>query len=46
VIRIFVIDDGVIGKYTSFVIRRGLRAPRRVDRCAVPGRFRVRSCPA
>jgi PKD domain len=46
VLRIFVIDDGVIGKYTRFDIRRGLRPPRRIDRCAVPGRFRVRSCPA
>ena len=45
VIQIFVIDNGVIGKYTRFVIRRGLRAPKRVDRCAVPGKFRARSCP-
>ena len=45
VIQIFVIDNGVVGKYTRFVIRRGLRAPKRVDRCTVPGRFRARRCP-
>jgi PKD repeat protein len=45
VIQIFVIDNGVIGKYTRFEIRRALRPPRRIDRCAAPGRFRVRSCP-
>jgi PKD repeat protein len=46
VLRIFIIDDGVIGKYTRFDIRRAQRPPRRIDRCAVPGRFRVRRCPA
>ena len=45
VIQIRITAPGSIGKYTSFRIRRG-RAPRRVDRCLLPGRVAPAACPA
>jgi hypothetical protein len=44
VLQIRVTAPGSIGKYTSFRIRAN-RAPRRVDRCLLPGRFAPAVCP-
>jgi PKD domain len=40
---VFVRKAGTIGKYTRIVIRAG-RAPKRVDRCLIPGRSRPVRC--
>jgi PKD repeat protein len=45
VIEVFVTDEGMIGKYTRFKIRR-LKAPKRIDRCTAPGLARAQECPA
>jgi hypothetical protein len=45
VVEIRVTAPGSIGKYTSFRIR-ARRAPRRVDRCLLPGRWPPIRCPA
>jgi hypothetical protein len=45
VIAIRVTAPGSIGKYTSFRVRAGA-APRRVDRCLLPGRWAPVRCPA
>jgi PKD domain len=42
-LELFVRKPGRIGKYTRIVIRAG-RAPKRVDRCLVPGRPRPLKC--
>jgi hypothetical protein len=45
VLRVRVTGASAVGKYTSFRIRtRG--APRRRDRCLVPGRWAPTPCPA
>jgi len=44
-IEVFVRKPGKIGKYTSFKIRRGV-APKRADRCLMPGRTRPARCPS
>jgi hypothetical protein len=44
-LTVTVTESGRIGKYTSFVIRRG-RAPLRRDRCLYPGSARPRPCPS
>jgi PKD repeat protein len=43
-LEVFVRQTGKIGKYTSFRIRRGA-APRRTDRCLLPGRSGPVRCP-
>jgi hypothetical protein len=42
-LQVFVVDQGRIGKYTSFRIRRG-RAPVRTDSCVRPGEASVVAC--
>jgi hypothetical protein len=44
VIVIRVSASGRIGKYTRFIVRRG-KAPRRTDRCLMPGAKRGSPCP-
>jgi hypothetical protein len=44
ILQIRVTAPGAIGKYTSFRIRAN-RAPQRVDRCLLPGRFAPAACP-
>ena len=44
VLRVFVTQPRHYGKYTRFVIRRGI-APLRVDRCALTGPRRAVACP-
>lgn len=45
VLQIRVTAHGAVGKYTSFRIRAGA-APRRMDRCMIPGRWQPAPCPA
>jgi methionine-rich copper-binding protein CopC len=45
VIEVRVTKPGRIGKYTRFVISRG-KAPRRTDRCLMPGRSKPVACPS
>ena len=44
-IRVRVFQAGRVGKYTSFLIRRG-RSPLRRDRCLAPGAMLPSKCPA
>jgi hypothetical protein len=44
VLQIYVTQAAVIGKYTSFAVRRG-RAPIRLDRCLLAGGTRPIRCP-
>jgi len=44
-VRVFVVKSGFIGKYTSFIIRRG-RQPRRYDRCVRGIDLKRIRCPA
>lgn len=44
-VRIFVVQPGFIGKYTSFIIRRA-KPPRRYDRCARGLDLKQIRCPA
>jgi hypothetical protein len=44
VIRVYVTADGVIGKYSRFVVRRR-RAPARRDLCLLPGSMQPARCP-
>jgi hypothetical protein len=44
-VEVRVTAAGRIGKYTSFTFRTGA-APRRVDRCLIPGRAAPAACPA
>jgi hypothetical protein len=44
VLRLRVTGGTAIGKYTSFRIR-ARRAPRRIDRCLLPGRWAPAACP-
>jgi PKD repeat protein len=43
-IRIAITQDGMVGKYTRFTIRR-LAGPSRSDQCVVPGSTRPVKCP-
>lgn len=43
-LRLYVVKSGFIGKYTSFVIRRG-KAPRRYDRCVRSLVLKPVTCP-
>jgi PKD repeat protein len=43
-IQVLVTNNGVVGKFTSFTIRR-LTLPARTDRCVMPGSTRPVKCP-
>jgi hypothetical protein len=44
IVRVYVTGDGVIGKYSRFVVRRR-RAPARRDLCLMPGSLQPARCP-
>jgi hypothetical protein len=44
ILRIRVFKPGEIGKYTRFIVRRGL-LPERLDTCLDPGGFKPMACP-
>lgn len=44
-VRVFIVKPGFIGKYTSFIIRRG-KQPRRYDRCLRGLELKQIRCPA
>jgi hypothetical protein len=45
ILRIRVSKPGEIGKYTRFIVRRGL-LPERLDTCLDPGGFKPMACPS